>query len=944
LAAKVRPPSVHGLARPRLDELLDQVWSRCLALVVAPAGSGKTTLLARFANAAGVPYGWYRAESWDSSQPRLLSHLQAALEPALGEVQEWDTVETAIASLEAWPGARLLLVVDDLHSIAGSPSERSLERLVEYAPPCLAVVAGSRTAPAWSLARRRVSGSLLEVGGDDLRFRSWEVERLFADFYREPLPPVELAELARRTEGWAAGLQLFHLATAGKSGEERRRVLSSLGPRSSLAREYLAENVLEGLPAELREFLLTTCVLGRLSGPICDSYRGTSDSRRFLEELERRQLFTQRMDDYGTYRYHEVLRSHLEGLLVQEFGSELMKAAFRRAGQVLAAAGVSLEALQAYCRAEDWAAIDDLIGLEGDRLARQHGYWIDAMPPGLVDHDPWLLLARARRQRSAGNLAAALKSYQRAEAAFGAAEAGRACHDERLALTAWLQPAPPPPRDLLTVLRVAVARNPLDARRHIDALDPVQQELALGLSALLAGELNQARALLDHCADRPDAGPGLAACAGLGAGIAGLMTGDRQSADRVARIADRLDEMGMAMLARIGQAATTMSGQQETADAAAAATAACREAGDAWGAALTTLLDGWAGVQAGTTPTGLLEEAAEALRGLGAAALEAWARALLALALARQSAPEAQEAALQAEAFARSVGLPNVQLYPYLALAELDPSRSQDFMALVEMLRRQTGLALPSRRAAEPSTEVRVHCFGGFSITVHGSEVDLRQIKPKARALLRLLALNGGNPVHREVLEERLWPDADPENAARGLHVAISAVRRALEPDVPRGAPSLLTREGNAYRLVLADVEASDLTEFEEAAAKARVARQRQDLPALSAAFVTLCRLHTGDLLPEDGSSEWVLGRREDCRSTLVEAAQALSAMLLQAGRPVEAAEACGAGIRVDRYQDSLWRLLIAARDAAGEVGAAGRARADYERVLAELGVEASRA
>jgi DNA-binding SARP family transcriptional activator len=237
-----------------------------------------------------------------------------------------------------------------------------------------------------------------------------------------------------------------------------------------------------------------------------------------------------------------------------------------------------------------------------------------------------------------------------------------------------------------------------------------------------------------------------------------------------------------------------------------------------------------------------------------------------------------------------------------------------------------------------------VHCFGGFSITVHGSEVDLRQIKPKARALLRLLALNGGNPVHREVLEERLWPDADPENAARGLHVAISAVRRALEPDVPRGAPSLLTREGNAYRLVLADVEASDLTEFEEAAAKARVARQRQDLPALSAAFVTLCRLHTGDLLPEDGSSEWVLGRREDCRSTLVEAAQALSAMLLQAGRPVEAAEACGAGIRVDRYQDSLWRLLIAARDAAGEVGAAGRARADYERVLAELGVEASRA
>ncbi len=427
MAAKVRPPNPQGLARPRLHELLDEVWRRRLALVVAPAGSGKTTLLARFAAACGVPFAWYRTESWDTGQDRLLSHLRAALEPVLGELQHWDSVDAAIAALERWPEPRLLLVIDDLHSIAGSQSERTLERLLDYAPPSLAVAAGSRATPAWSLARRRVSGTLLEVGGDELRFRSWEVERLFSDFYREPLPPVELAELARRTEGWAAGLQLFHLATAGKPGDERRRVLSSLGPRSSLAREYLAENVLDGLPSELRDFLLTTCVLGRLSGPICDAYRGASDSQRLLEELERRQLFTQRIDDEGTFRYHEVLRAHLEGLLVQELGGDAIKASSRRAGDVLAGAGAILDALQAFCRAEDWASIEDLIGLEGDRLARQPGYWIEAMPQALVDHDPWLLLARARRLRSAGRWAEALQSYQRAEAAFGVAEASRAC-------------------------------------------------------------------------------------------------------------------------------------------------------------------------------------------------------------------------------------------------------------------------------------------------------------------------------------------------------------------------------------------------------------------------------------------------------------------------------------------------------------------------------------
>src|SRR6266545_8341664 len=48
LAAKLRAPRVDALPRERLDELLSGLWSRRLALVVAPAGSGKTTLLSRF--------------------------------------------------------------------------------------------------------------------------------------------------------------------------------------------------------------------------------------------------------------------------------------------------------------------------------------------------------------------------------------------------------------------------------------------------------------------------------------------------------------------------------------------------------------------------------------------------------------------------------------------------------------------------------------------------------------------------------------------------------------------------------------------------------------------------------------------------------------------------------------------------------------------------------
>ena len=151
---------------------------------------------------------------------------------------------------------------------------------MDYAPPWLAIIVACRVPPSINLPRLRVSDDLLELGSDDLRFRAWEVEQLFRDIYHDPVLPGDLAVLARRTEGWAAGLQLFHLATRGRSADERRRVLSGAETSGRLLREYLTQNVLFGLGEDLRRFLLDTCVLGRLSGPLCDGLRETSRERR----------------------------------------------------------------------------------------------------------------------------------------------------------------------------------------------------------------------------------------------------------------------------------------------------------------------------------------------------------------------------------------------------------------------------------------------------------------------------------------------------------------------------------------------------------------------------------------------------------------------------------------------------------------------------------------
>ena len=956
VSAKVLIPQVLSLARERVDSLLARIWQYRVGLVVAPAGSGKSTLLAGFASVTDAPVAWYRAESWDAKTATLLTHLHSAFTAALGPIPDgWDSVETAARALETWAGRRALLVIDDLHTLEDSAAELTLERLIDYAPPSITFLMGSRALPGFNLSRLRVSGALLEIGSEDLRFRSWEVERLFRDFYREPLPPEELAELARRTEGWAAGLQLFHLATRGKSPQERRRILTALGTRSRLTREYLTRNVLDQLPAELRWFLVRTCVLTRLSGPICDAFLERTGSQQVLEELERRQIFTYATDDRGGYRYHEVLRSHLEQVLMDELGEIQARAAYSKAAALLERSGAFPEAIQAYSRGEDWEAVDRLLHHQGGELLAGPDTWIDALPPALLRQDPWLMLGSARRHRAEGRWREAIEAYHRAERVFGSSDAGLLCALERKALAGWMEPAPMPGTDWAGLLRKAVAHDPLAAKQQAGQLPEATGKLTIGVICLLAGQLDQARRLLSAAADSRDATAALATAARLWTGVAALLSGDLQGVFDVEESAESAEALGLGWVARLARAALVLAHRPGSTLEADVLRAACERDGDRWGSALVALMTGWAALYDGENANPILEEATDAFHGLGAGVLEAWSRALLSLSLARAGAPEAREAALQAENLARYSGTPGARYFPYLALAEIEPERAAEYRGLALAVQEECCLAPLAALAPAPPAEnvipigivrstpsLSIHCFGGFSIAIHGRPVDLTAVKPRARAVLRLLAVHVGNPVHREVLQAAFWPDADADTGARNLHVAVSSLRSWLEPGVGRGGSSFLLREADAYRLALqldADV---DLVQFSRAVALGRVARLRGELEAAIGHFHQALELYAGELLPEDGPAEWVIEPRERFRAAALEAAQGLAELLLKRGDPEASASACATGLWVDRLHDPLWKLLIEARERAGDPVAASRARRDYARVLEELGLSAT--
>jgi DNA-binding SARP family transcriptional activator len=976
--------------------------------VAAPPGLVRDRLTARLADPAAFRVGWIVAPA-GTGKSRLLSHVVAAF-PGLAVLCEMpDPVPRSEAALAGWLAERLrvadgavpgrpggpgledllsagrqqdgpvLVAIDDAHLLEGTEAESSLARLVTRLPPAWRLIVASRMNLAVDLTRLRVSGQVVDIGPEDLRFRTWEVEELFRHVYRDPLLPEDVAVLTRRTAGWAAYLQLFYLATNHRSSAERRVVLDSLRQRTRLVSEYLARHVLTGLAPELQDFLVRTSALRRSTGRICDEFLGwAGGSDALLAELERRQLLTERQAD-DSYRYHAVLVAHLDSELIGRLGLEAAREEHRRAGRILEREGWTEEALAAYVRSEDWESVGRLaVRPEADPSLLDDA-WVDALPAAVLESDPLLLMARARSQFGRGAWAEAAATLRLAETVAGSAEVASRCRAQREQILAWVEPARPAPRDWLGTLRTAMQRRPAAARGHATTLPGVTGRFAEGVAAWLDGDAPGAARLLRVVRDHPDCPPVLVGVASLLDLSLQVTLGREADRGEVVRVREEIERSGPVWLARI-LAACLPAADQAQGDTAEreALEAACERVGDRWGAAAITAVDGLRRLAQGQPDAeAVLGAAAERFRALGAGVLAALAWAHASLAAAAAGRPSAA-----AVASTRALGIP-LEVPWALALADLAevaagpgaPAAGQRHPAdgwvwHRRLLDRRPALSpadptrpeaapelspagpagssgAPAEGGPEPSEspggrgEVTpapavLRGLGGFRLEVAGRVLALGSLKPMERALLYLLATAPGESRHRESLVSSLWPDADPEAGRHRLQVAVSALRRLVGRDGE--GRDVVARRGDAYCLSLPAGARVDIWEFGQAAERAARARAAGDHEAERAALEDAMSAYGGELIPEAGPVDWVVGARRHLASRYADLTARL-AELLAVDDPRRAVGVARAGLAVERYRDDLWKALIDAAERCGHHAEAEAARREYEAVLAELGV-----
>ena len=384
LAAKLAAPPMPGqvVARPRLFGLLDQGVQGPVTLVAAPAGSGKTLLLASWAAQASAPgpVAWLSLDPADNDPGRCWSYVLAALrgiggppagdpppdpDPPPGESGDGGLPAPLVQALGEL-ASPVVLVLDDVHELTDSRVLRGLELLVRHTPPRLRLVLVTRADPPLPLHRLLVSGQLSQLRAADLAFSVAEVAELLDGYdFRARLSDADLAVLQARTEGWAAGLRLAAVSMLGHP-DPRRFVLELAGDDRSLA-GYLVAEVLDRLPAELRDFLVRTSVVDELSGELADALTGRDDGERTLARLERANVFVVALGHRRErYRYHplfaELLRYELRREAPQE-AAELR----RKAADWYGANGFPAEAVGQAVAMEDWERTADLLAEHGGR-------------------------------------------------------------------------------------------------------------------------------------------------------------------------------------------------------------------------------------------------------------------------------------------------------------------------------------------------------------------------------------------------------------------------------------------------------------------------------------------------------------------------------------------------------------------------------------------------
>jgi LuxR family maltose regulon positive regulatory protein len=440
----IPPTRTELVSRPRLIEQLNDGLHRKLTLLSAPAGFGKTTLVGEWVEGLRPNdfkvgqienrVAWLSLDENDNDPTRFLAYLIAALQTievnfAKGLLSAFqspqpppiEAVLTSLVNEMAADRGKMILVLDDYHTIESTQVESALTFFLEHLPPQIHIVIATRVDPQLPITRLRVSDQLTELRAADLRFTPTEAADFLNQVMGLDLSAADIAALETRTEGWIAGLQLAAISMQGL--QDTSGFIKTFTGGHHFVLDYLIEEVLERQSEPVQDFLIQTSILDRLNGSLCDTLTGQKDGQATLNFLETSNLFIIPLDsERRWYRYHHLFIDLLRQRLRQRNPDQILTL-HRKASAWYEQNGFTNEAIEHALRSEDFERAADMIRENVDHVLylgedTKLRRWLDKIPVDVTFSKPYLCILLAGNNYIRGQVDEAKRYLQAAEKAL----------------------------------------------------------------------------------------------------------------------------------------------------------------------------------------------------------------------------------------------------------------------------------------------------------------------------------------------------------------------------------------------------------------------------------------------------------------------------------------------------------------------------------------------
>lgn len=235
-----------------------------------------------------------------------------------------------------------------------------------------------------------------------------------------------------------------------------------------------------------------------------------------------------------------------------------------------------------------------------------------------------------------------------------------------------------------------------------------------------------------------------------------------------------------------------------------------------------------------------------------------------------------------------------------------------------------------------PQTLLDIRCFGDFRIYRNGRLLSSQAFaRRQSLTALKILLVNVGRRVPKDVLIEHLWPDIEPDLGDDRLYVVMNALRHGLEPAsgaawvyVRTDGPSYYWNTDAPYRL--------DVDQFREGLRSgAALERTGQTAQAL-AVYQAAAQVYQGDFLRDEPYADWCWTEREFFRELYLGLVKKIAQLLLGQGELEHALVYYRQALQVDPLREELQRELMRCLWRAGRRDEALRQYVAFRRRLSQ--------